>query len=184
MKLATLLLIAAATVTHALDFRPIVIESAGEGGKYSYLQFRDQGKTVTYMPPKAWLYSGQASRLGLAAPGTAGAEIDISALPLKESMAVESSNFRAFAELARRSLPAEASKVELADVTYNPLNLDGHRTIEMIFTYVIFGGPVKVSLLYAVRENELLCFRVVARPEDFDRLHQAFKLSLHSLAGL
>ena len=184
MKLATLFLIAAASLAHALDFRPIVIESAGEGGKYTYLLFRDQGKAVTYMPPKAWLYNGHASRLGLAAPGTVGAEIDMSVLPLKESMAVESSNFRAFAELARRSLPSEASKVELADVACNPLNIDGHRTIEIIFTYVIFGGPVKMSLLYAARENELLCFRVVARPEDFDRLHQTFNLSLHSLAGL
>ena len=41
-----------------------------------------------------------------------------------------------------------------------------------------------MSLLYAAREGELLCFRLVARPEDFARLNQTFKMSLHSLAGL
>lgn len=184
MKLAALFLLAVSSATHALDFRPIVIESAGEGGKYTYLQFRDQGHAVTYMPPKSWLFIGHASQLCLTAPGITGSEIDISALPMKEPMAVESSSLKVFEELARQSLPAEASKVELVAVAFNPLVIDARQTVEVTFNYVIFGGPIKVSLLYAARENELLCFRVVARPADFARLQQTFKVSLYSLAGL
>ena len=184
MKLAALLLLAVASAAHALDFRPVVIESAGEGGKYTYLQFRDHGQAVTYMPPKSWLFIGHAAQLCLAAPGTTGAEIDFSALPIKEPMAVESFNLKAFEELARQSLPAEASRVELIGAAFNPLVIDSHQTVEVTFAYVIFGGPIRVSLLYAARENDLLCFRVVARPADFDRLSQTLKMSLHSLAGL
>ena len=159
MKLPALLLFAVASAAHALDFRPIVIESAGEGGKYTYLQFRDQGHAVTYMPPKSWHFVGHASQLGLTVPGATGAEIDISALPMKEPPTVARSNLQAFESLARQSLPAEAAKVELTAVCFNPLVIDARQTVEVTFTYVIFGGPIKVSLLYAARENELLCFR-------------------------
>lgn len=184
MKLTALLLLAAAYATYAIDFRPVAIEAAGEGGKYTYLQFRDQGQAVTYMPPRSWRFIGHASQLCLTAPDVTGAEIDICALPMKEPMAVESANVQAFVELARQSLPAEAYKVEMTAAAFNPLIIDSHQTVEVTFTYVIFGGPIKVSLLYAAREGELLCFRVVARPDDFDRLSQTFKMSLHSLAGL
>lgn len=183
MKLAALILLAAASAVGALDFRPVVMEGRGEGGKYTYLEFHDDGKAVTYMPPRTWCFHGSAAQLCLTVPDTKGVEIDISVLPVKAPMIVESASLAAFKEFAQNSLPSEAGKVELVAVD-NPLIIDGRKTVEFTFQYVIFGGPVKVSYLYAAREKELLCFRVVARPEDFDRLHQTFRLSLHSLAGL
>ena len=184
MKLTALLLLAATSAAWALDFRPVVMEGRGEGGKYAYLQFRDAGRAVTYMPPRLWKFHGREGQLCLTVPGITGAEIDIGVQVMREPMLVEAAGLRAYEELARQALPTEAVKVELNAVTFNPLVLDGHQTVEVTFTYVIFGGPLKVSFLYAAREKELLCCRVVARPEDFDRLHQAFALSLHSFAGL
>ena len=184
MKPATLLLLAVTATAGALDFRPIVMEGRGEGGKYAYLQFRDGGNTVTYMPPRSWAFHGREAQLCLAVPKTTAAEIDISVLAVKEPMPVEAASLPAFEEFARQSLPDEAGKVELIAVDFNPLIIDGRKTVEVTFNYVIFGGPIKVSYLYAARGKELFCFRVVARPEDFDRLHQAFKMSLHSFAGL
>lgn len=179
-----LLLLAAASSAVALDFRPVLVESRGEGGKYTYLEFRDLGNTVTYMPPRTWRFHGGATRLSLTAPDTKGVEIDIGVLPLREPMPVDAAHLSAFASLALLSLPAEAVKVEQVAVDFNPLLIDGHATVEVTFKYVIFGGPIEVSYLYAARENALICFRVVARPEDFDRLHQTFRLSLYSFAGL
>ena len=184
MKLAALLLLGAASVAGALDFRPIVMEGRGEGGKYAYLQFRDHEKPVTYMPPRSWKFHGRESALCLAVPDTTGVEIDISVLELSEPMVVETARLPAFEEFARQALPMDAIKVELVAVENNPIIVDGHKTVEVTFNYVIFGGPIKVSFLYAAREKELFCFRVVARPEDFERLHQTFRLSLHSFAGL
>ena len=184
MKLAALLFLAAASVAAALDFRPMVMEGRGEGGKYTYLEFRDDGKAVTYMPPRSWRFHGGAAQLCLTVPDTTGVEIDIGLLALKEPMPVESANLSAFADIARQSLPAEAVKVERGAVDFNPLIIDGHNTVEVTFDYMIFGGPIRVSCLYAARGKELVCFRVVARPDDFDRVHLAFRLSLHSFAGL
>lgn len=184
MKLATLLLLAAVSAASAMDFRPMVMEGRGEGGRYAYLQFRDHEKAVTYMPPRFWKFHGRESALCLTVPETTGVEIDISVLELSEPMPVETAKLSAFEEFARKSLPLDAIKVELVAVEDNPLAIDGRKTVEVTFNYVIFAGPVRVSYLYAAREKELFCFRVVARPEDFDRLHQTFRLSLHSFAGL
>ena len=184
MNRAALLLLTATATAGALDFRPVVIENIGEGGRYRYLQFRDEGRAVTYMPPKAWTFHGDAARFCLTVPQTTGVEIDISAVAVTAPMPVEAANVSAFVELARQALPAEAAKVEKVAASFNPLILDGHATVEVIFDYVIFGGPVRVSQLYAARGEGLVCFRVVARPADFDRLHETFRLSLHSFAGL
>ena len=184
MKLPAMFLFAVTATAGALDFRPMVMEGVGEGGKYSYLQFHDHEKAVTYMPPRSWAFHGRDTQLCLVVPKSTGTEIDMSVFAVKKPMPVETANLHAFEELARQSLPAEASKVELVAVDFNPLVIDGHKTIEVIFDYVIFAGPIKVSYLYTAREAEVLCFRVVSRPEDFDPLRQTFKMSLHSFAGL
>ena len=183
MKLAALLVLATASAAGALDFRPMVMEGRGEGGKYTYLEFRDAGHAVTYMPPRTWRFHGRSDQLCLTVPDTTGVEIDISVLPVGVPMVVETASLPAFEEFARRALPSEAAKVELVAMD-NPLIIDGRKTVEFTFQYTIFGGPVRVSFLYAAREKELVCFRIAARPEDFDRLRQTFRLSLHSVAGL
>lgn len=184
MKLSAFLLLAVVSAAGALDFRPTVVEGRGEGGKYSYLQFRDNGNNVSYMPPRTWGFRGRESTLCLTVPGTTGVEIDIGVLPLKDPRLEEPRNLRAFEEFSRQLLPGEAAKVEFVAVEFNPLVIDGRNTVEVTFSYLIFGGPIKVSFLYAVRDKDLLCFRVVAKPEEFDRLHQTFRTSLHSFAGL
>jgi hypothetical protein len=184
MKLAAFLLLAAVTGAAALDFRPMLIEAQGEGGKYTYLQFRDAGKAVTYLPPRGWKFHGRADALCLTVPETVGVEIDIRVVPLEEPLRVESASQSAFEQVARRALPGEGTKVELVAVEANPLSIDGHKTIEFTFQYVIFGGPVRVSFLYLTRGEELLCFRVASHPTAFDRLHRIFRQSLHSFAGL
>jgi hypothetical protein len=184
MKRASLLLLAAASTAGALDFRPMLMDGIGEGGRYTYLEFRDEGKVVTYMPPRTWRFHGVASQLCLTVPETTGVEIDISLLAAGKPLPVEAENLSAFEDLARKSLPSEAVKVARGGVAFSPLIIDGHKTVEVTFDYIIFGGPIRVSFLYAAREKALVCFRVVSRPEDFERLHQAFLLSLHSFAGL
>ncbi len=185
MKLAALLLLAAASAAPALDFHPLVVEAQGEGGKYTYIEFRDEGKAVTYMPPRGWKFHGRDLKLCLVVPDCTGVEIDLGLIAMDEPVDGKGTNFLLMLEkFARASLPEAATKVELLGAEYNPLIIDGHQTVEVTFRYVIFGRPIKVSLLYLARKSELLCFRVVAPPAEFDRLHQTFRLSLHTFAGL
>lgn len=185
MKLIALFLLAATAAAPALDFRPLVVEAQGEGGKYTYLEFRDEGKSVTYMPPRGWKIYGRDSHLCLSVPGCTGVEIDFGLIPVGEAVVEQGTNLLLLLEkLARAALPPAATKVELLGAEQNPLIIDGHQTIEVTFRYVIFGGPLKVSFLYLARKGELLCFRVVAPPAEFERLHETFRLSLHTFAGL
>lgn len=184
MKLAVLLLLAAVSGAAALDLRAIVMEAQGEGGKYTYLEFRDRGKPVTYMPPTGWKFHGRAEALSFTVAETVGVEIDIRRQELDVPLSMDESDGRAFERLARQSLPGDATKVELLGREANPLRIDGRATVEFTFQYVIFGSPVRVSQLYLTRGYELLCFRVVARPADFARLHRTFRQSLHSFDGL
>ena len=184
MRLAALLLCFVAPAAWALDFRPAEQKAAGEGGEYGYLQFYDKKRCVTYVPPARWDYSGRGGRFRLMPPNVTQADLDMEVQTLRAPMPVESTDSKAFEALARGELPEGAGRVETVGVTPNPLEIDGHRTIEVTLIYAFHGGMFKASYLYLARGNELLRFRVACKAADFDELRQTFQASLHTLAGL
>ncbi|MEA3207279.1 MAG: hypothetical protein QOE70_336 [Chthoniobacter sp.] len=184
MKLLALLLLSGMCTVHALDFVPTEVKVSGEGGQYTYLQFRDGKTKVGYLPPASWTYKGGGGRFCLVPPEVAGAEIDFRVLTLPPALTVEPANLQAFANLALEAVPNGANKVELLTTVFNPLEIDSRKSIEITLGYNFFGQSLKASHLYIVRGQTLLLFRVAAQPADFERLRKTFQASLHTLAGL
>lgn len=184
MKLIGLLLIAALPTARAIDFTPREVKEVGEGGAYSYLRFSDGAKSVTYMPPKHWDYHGAGNTFQLKVPNVVGAEIEIAEMPMDEPLTAGEESIKTFEALALESLPQGASKIETSVASFNPCELDGHKTVEITLSYVLFGQSVTVSRLYLPRKKDLLRFTIVSKPGDFERVRQVFFSSLHTLAGI
>ena len=203
MKILLILTIVSTSIARALDLTPIEAKASNEAGEYSYLEFRDGRSKVTYMPPKSWDYRGDASCLRLSTHDVSSAEFNITHRPLKESLPVAEENLKAFEEIARQSLPQGALKAETETVLFNPMEIDGHKTIEVVMCYSFFGQMIKSSLLFAVRESApvrfrveasaaseaarsatLFTFRVAARPGEFQRVRKEFFYSLNTIVGL
>lgn len=203
MKFTSFLLIASIGTAQALDLTPMEAKSSGEGGQYSFVEFRDGRKKVSYMPPSSWVFRGDASCFRLADRDTPSAEIDITLRPVRDSLKVDEAKLKEFEELALLSLPSGTAKATIESVAFNPLEIDSYKTVEVVMSYTFFGQVIKASSLFAIRESAavrfriedsptansargatLITFRTAARPGEFDRIRQIFHSSLHSLAGL
>lgn len=203
MKSLLLLLITWAVSASALDLTPIETKASGEGGQYTYVEFRDGHTKMTYMPPKAWDFRGDASCFRMADRDVSSAEIDITLRSLKDPLKLDDSNLKEFEEIAVRGLPQGAIKVETESTVFNPMEIDGHKTVEVVVCYNFFGQTIKASSLFAIREcapvrfrvgsvpastmardSMLLIFRTAAPLNEFDRMRKVFHLSLHTIAGL
>ena len=184
MKLPACLLLLALSSTHAIDFTPREVKEVGEGGEYTYLRFSDHDKAVTYMPPANWRYSGGGQFFHLSVPNVVGCEVEISISPMEKPLVASEADLKTFEAMAMESLPKGARSFETTVATFNPCEIDGHQTVEVTLSYVLFGQPKSVSQLYLPRTKDMVRFTVVAKPEDFEQVRRRFQGSLHSLAGL
>jgi hypothetical protein len=203
MKLPALLLLLPLVAAHALDFTPLEVKERTEGGMSTYLEFRDGRNRLTYTPPRGWEYRGDAVSFRLAPPDFAGVEIDFRTQALGAPLTASEENLAAFEAFAREALPSGATKVENVVAAFNPIEIDGRKTVEVMLSYSYFGQNLKASCLYVVREcapvrfrvdsrassaaareASLLIFRVAAKPGDFARVRATLHGSLHTLAGL
>ena len=203
MKTSLLILIASVASAQALDLTPIEAKASGEGGQYTYLEFRDGRSKVSYMPPKTWDYQGAASSLRLVDRDVSSAEADITVRPMKEALQLDEASLKSFEEIARQNLPQGAIKVQTESTIISPLEIDGHKTIEVVMCYNFFGQTIKASSLFTIRECAPVRFRVDAQPSstaardatllifrttaplgEFERMRKIFHSSLNTMAGL
>src|SRR5437870_1024341 len=74
----------AGTATASIEFSANLTEFTGEGVVYQRLTFKDDKRTITYMPPKGWDCSAGGDRLRLTPPKKSLAEAEIRAIPLEK----------------------------------------------------------------------------------------------------
>lgn len=184
MKTWLPLLLALAGTTQAFEFAPTEKKERGEGSEYLYLQFRNGIGKTTYVPPRNWEYKGDGIRLSLFPKGILGSDIDMTTLTLKEPVPCVEANLKVFEGFAVQAVPKGASGVEVISAVYNPFEIDGKQTIEVVLAYSFYGQKLKASFVYADTGKKLLQFRVAAKLADFDSLRKEFQGSLHSLAGI
>ena len=155
----------------------------GETGPYSYLQFWDDRRPVTFVPPKGWECSGDRQKLRLIPKDASDVDIDIQVRPWGQEEPQEPAAGAAFEEMARKALPPGAEQVTILS-SDEAMQIDGYHTWEITLTHTFYGGLFKTSYLYLVRSKDLVRFRVSGKPSEFAQLRETFHASLHTLAGL
>src|SRR6266446_5628972 len=74
----------AGTATASIEFSANLTEFMGEGVVYHRLTFKDDKRTVTYLPPKGWDCTGGGDHLRMTPPNKSLAEAEIRAIPLEK----------------------------------------------------------------------------------------------------
>ena len=177
------LLLAAAAIVPAragIDFTPTVTERLQAGIKFQQLNFKENGRPITYEQPRGWSYSGAGPRIRFVPPDAPQAQADIDQSPLPAPQTFDEPTKKALQAKTLAAVPAESSHVVFVSEAANPVILNKLPTYEVTVSYQAFGQEFAMSVLYLNLPDTQLRFRTVARKADFEKVHAAFRASIYS----
>jgi hypothetical protein len=181
VKIASVLLfLPIAFLQAALDLTPVAGVRVLDGIKFQQLSFSDNGHTVTYEQPRGWSYRVEAGRILFMPPNLSQAEAAIEQVQTEAGQAFDEETMKRLQEQAMRAVPASSQKVELVSADKNPVMVNRHETFEVIVSYQMSGTQFRRSVLFLNLPDTQLRFRIVAKEQDFEKVHRAFRGSLFS----
>jgi hypothetical protein len=178
--LALLLALLATNARASIDFTPTTGERILDGIKFKQLIFHDNGRKITYEQPRNWKYSGGASQIVLTPSDVSQAEAVIEQSRLEKPQNFDNASLQSLQEQVLSSVPASAQNVTLISSEKNPLVINRHETLEITIAYQISGLEFQRSVLFLNLPDTQLRFRVSARTQDFEKIHNAFRGSIFS----
>ena len=160
-----------------LQLAPTLVEGEGDGVKFKQLAFPDGDKTVTYLPPRGWDYSGSATQLMLHPRDKAQAEATITRVPLSQPARFDAESLKKLVDQAIAQIPKASQNVTVVSQEKNPVVINRKETFLVILGYQLFGQTYNRSVLFLNRDKDQIRFELVCREKDFNQLQGAF---LHS----
>ncbi|MFL6529830.1 MAG: hypothetical protein ACJ8KX_05120 [Chthoniobacterales bacterium] len=164
----------------AIDFTPITTERVLAGVTFKELNFSDDGRRITYEQPRGWSYSGRGTSIRFLPPKLVLASATIEQTPLPEPQVFDADTAERLRARTLASVSPAGTKVTLVSEQPNPVVLNNHPTYEIIVSYEQGGERLMLSVIYLNLPATEVRFRTVARKEDFDAVHAAFRGSLFS----
>lgn len=168
----------------AIDFTPTTGEWVMEGIKSPLLYFHDNDRKISYVQPRGWTYTGDASRIKFIPPDVSQASGEIGQAPLPASQNFDEPTTKLLQDKVLHSLPGDSHDALVVGAEKNPVMINGHDTFEVVVEYQLYGERYRQSVLFMNLPDTQLTFRFVSRKPDFEKLHQAFRGSLCSLQWL
>lgn len=177
-----------AFASSSLDFTPIGKDLHYDGTLRKLVFFRSghagigRLSLVEYTPP--WPITGSREGAHMGVPGS-DATVRLRSLETAEPLALEDE--AAVVAWVKSLMPTEACRLKVERLVKNPVRLNDHPTLEVTLSYALYGRPLQVSLFICQRKDprplELFVFEVAAKPEHFQKAHDAFQASLYTIVG-
>lgn len=164
----------------SIDLTPVPSERVLAGIKFPKLNFREDGRLITYEPPRNWRYTGGGQRLRLTPPELAQAHGEIDQIPLREPQEFNEETLKAIRENTLAALPQGNQHPEIVSEAVNAFAVNGHGTYELTVSYEAYGEKFMTAVVYVNMPTTQLRFRTVARAADFEKVHEAFRISIFS----
>lgn len=167
-----------------LQLTPQVVEGIGDGVKFTHLAFSDGDKTINYLPPRGWQYSGSATQLTLRPLGKAQAEAIVSRSPLTSPGAFDEESLKKIVDNEIAALSKGNQTVAVVSQEKNPLMINRKETFLLVLSYESYGQRFNRSILFLNRDREQIRFQLTCREADFKDLQKAFFASQFSWENL
>jgi hypothetical protein len=180
IRYVALLIVSAVSVFGGIDLMPTPSTYKLEGIKFPEILFHDGKKTISYDPPFGWTYNGTSTKCTLQPPGKAQAQASIELASSPKTRGFDEERIKQLKATAATLLPAGSENVEIASAELDPLQINGNSTFELTISYMFYGQPFKMSVLFLDVENSELRFRLQSQSSDFQELQKAFRRSLFS----
>ena len=168
----------------AIDFTPAPGERELNGIKFPQLIFNDSGRQVIYERPRGWTYSGGGSSIKFFPPQVGQAEGEIQQLPLKAPQIFDEPTVTALQNQTLAAVPSGSTDVALVSEQKDPIMVNGNHTYEVVVGYRYYGQDYQLSILFINLPDLQLRMRTIAKKDDFDKVHKAFRSSAVSFQGL
>jgi hypothetical protein len=172
---------ALATADAEINLTPVRSIREFEGCKFPQLEFRDQGRTITYEAPSGWEpLLRDKHTLALVPPGKDLVSAKIKFIPTPGRLVLDEAQLQYFKETASELLPADGRLMSEPTVTANPLLFNDRPTCEIDLYFVHQSQRLRLSVLFVDLGESQLRFSLISRPADFEELHNAFRASWYS----
>lgn len=168
------------TANAAIEFSTTEQERALEGVKYKLLFFKHNGKAISYQPPRGWSLAGDAGGVKMTPPGLAQAQGEISQSPLPAPQPFDAEVMKALQQKTLASVPPGSEKAAVVAEEKSPIRVNGNETYAVTVSYQAFGQEFLMSVLYLNLPETQVCFRAIARKQDFEKVHGPVRFSLLS----
>lgn len=179
-----LFLACASAASAAIDFTPTTGERMLDGIKFPQLIFHEDGRKILYEHPRGWTYSGGGNEIKFMPPNIAQAQGVIEQSPLPAPQTFDEPTLKALQQQALATVPPGSLHAALVSEQANPIMVNGNQTYEVIVGYNFFGQEFQLSVLYIDLPGLQLRMRAIARKQDFEKVHNAFRGSALSFQGL
>jgi hypothetical protein len=177
--LALLIATVLTTARAAIELPPTPHESTCEGFTHKELHFKDGKRQAVYQLPKGWAFRPREDGVKLVPPDSfADAVILAGAQP--GSQPLDEKGIEEGKQEFLRTLPPGSQLVTIVSEQRNPVLLDNKPSYEVIATYQLMGEHFVRSALFTKSLDTQVTFRLTARKSDFEKLHQAFRISILS----
>jgi hypothetical protein len=164
-----------------IDFTPSSGQRELEGMVFPQLLFHQDGRVISYEPPRGWVLHGSSSQLILTLPETGLARATVDQVFLPAPQGFDAATIKNLRQIVLGSLPPDAEKVQLLSEEANPVRINGQDSYEIRASYSYFGQDQRISVIFANLGDLQLRFRFAANKKHFDALYRAFRGSLFSL---
>jgi hypothetical protein len=164
-----------------IDLSPIPSVRELEGCKFVQVEFRDNGHTITYEPPRGWRYvTRDKYTLALTPPNKEFVSAKIKFIPTPGTLVLDEAQLQRFRDTAASLLPPDSQILTAPVITPNPLRLGDHATCEIDLTFMLHTHRLRTSVLFVDLGDSQLRFSLIAGANDFEELHKLFQDSWYS----
>jgi hypothetical protein len=164
-----------------INLTPIYSVRVLDGCKFPQIEFRDDGKKITYEPPKGWTcVPSDKFAISLSPAGKDMVSAKIKYLPVAGPLVLDDVQLNHFKQTASQLLPADSTILGEPTIVPDPLLLNGHHTCEIDIVFGLHSHRLRMTVLFVDLGDSQLRFSLIARPADFEELHKAFQDSWYS----
>lgn len=171
-RFALLACLLAGLPAYALDLTPTPAFRELEGARIPVLQFADGVRKFNYRPPMEWRWHGGGNMIQFDAPGRGQNLFKLLVInkPPGTPTGTELSSATVLA-IARAILPKDAENVRPTKETPTPFALEGRPSLELSFSYSLFGSSQAASVAVVDRsETQWFVVCVEAEAADFESI--------------
>ena len=180
IKALSLLLSVVASAAAGIDLTPTTTERMQAGMKFTELNFKENGRRITYEQPRGWSYSGGGAQIKFTPPNLTLAQSGIDQVPLPAPQTFDEETKKALQQKTLAAAPPDSQNVALVSEALNPAVINKLPTYEVVVSYQAFGQEFMLSVIYLNLPDTQLRFRTLARKQDFEKVHAAFRSSIFS----
>ncbi|MEA3210057.1 MAG: hypothetical protein QOE70_3114 [Chthoniobacter sp.] len=163
----------------AIDFTPIVpADDSPAMRRFPRLLFKDGARTVSYVRPAGWQFSGAKTYLRLDVNDATHSFATIQEIPRQAPQPSPSAEALTAALIG--ALPKDNTNVKVASVEKNPLRIHGCETLEIVVAYSALGLDRVESVLFVNLPASQVQFCLNALSRDFKTAHELFRRSYFS----